>query len=147
MIDYGREISIIHRYTGMLIKSKADMDIIPGRMIPYAVEICENPGLSQEEIAACLKIDKGSVARAVKRLYDLDLVRIESGEKDRRIHRIYPSEKMKRVHDSSIKARDEVMAVMLKGISQEDRDVFERVMVKMRDNIVKEVTESRNGNK
>lgn len=70
MNDFGKEFSIIHRYSRVYM-SKLLMEYnIPGRAVPYFMEICAHPGISQEQIAKNLKIDKGAVARIVKAMLD-----------------------------------------------------------------------------
>ena len=140
MLDYAKEISIIHRYGIILMDSKIKSELFPVRLAPYIAVICGNPGLSQEDIAAELRVDKGSVARAVNKLHSMGFIDRVEGEKDRRINRIYPSEKMLSIHEINLKARDEILDILIRGMTEEEIEVFDRAIVRMRENVVTEVS-------
>ena len=56
MNDFGKEFSIIHRYSRVYMSKMLMEYNIPGRAVPYFMEICAHPGISQEQIAKNLKI-------------------------------------------------------------------------------------------
>ena len=50
MNDFGKEFSIIHRYSRVYM-SKLLMEYnIPGRAVPYFMEICAHPGISRSRL-------------------------------------------------------------------------------------------------
>jgi DNA-binding MarR family transcriptional regulator len=63
-----RRFSFIPRQSGInLDRQLKKLNLSFGQFL-YIMCICENAGLSQENLSSRLKIDKGSVARTVKQL-------------------------------------------------------------------------------
>lgn len=93
-----RRFSILHRQSGIYLDRKLRaLDIKVGQFL-YLVCICEQPGLSQEQLASLLRIDKGSVARTVKQLVQDGYLRREVCPRDRRQYQLYPTEKAWEAH-------------------------------------------------
>lgn len=59
----------------------------------YLSEICQNPGISQDQLAKRICINKSNIARQVAALEDGGFVRRCSCEADKRIMRLYPTPK------------------------------------------------------
>ena len=59
----------------------------------YLLEICACPGISQEQLARRIYINKSNVARQVAILEESGYVMRRPGEEDRRVMRVYPTEK------------------------------------------------------
>lgn len=57
----------------------------------YIIKICDNPGLSQENIVNELHIDRGAVARAVKQLESDGYIIRTNAPGDKRQYSIYPT--------------------------------------------------------
>ena len=60
----------------------------------FALFISKNPGRSQDEIASELCFNKSTVARTLSCLEDQGYVRRESDSADKRVLRVYPTDKM-----------------------------------------------------
>ena len=59
----------------------------------YLLEICACPGISQERLAHRLYINKSNVARQLAALEEGGYVSRRPGEEDRRVMRVYPTER------------------------------------------------------
>ncbi len=57
------------------------------------LRICENPGISQENLSRLLLMDKGNLARRLSCMEEKGLVNRQVSPQDRRILELYPSEK------------------------------------------------------
>lgn len=143
MLDYGSIFSIIHRYGRILLEGDNDEQVISGRIIPYMELITGNPGISQDFIAKRLKIDKGNVARTLKLMENEGMVERRPGATDKRCYEIYPTEKLLGMNRSCVKKMEKFYGVILDGISSEDMEVFDKVLLKMSENIVASVSEDR----
>ncbi len=143
MKEYIKEFSIIHRYSYVLLTEKMKEYSIPGRAVPYIVCIHERPGLSQEEIADELKIDKGAVARTIKMLLDEDFIERVQNPEDKRQYMIYPSERLDYVYETWNDAREKMGEILTKGISEDQLAVFDEVLSMMQSNVVDAVTETK----
>lgn len=140
MNDFGKEFSIIHRYS-MVYMSKLLMEYnIPGRVVPYFMEICASPGISQEQIANDLKIDKGAVARTVKIMVDAELVIREQNPEDKRCYCLYPTEKMKKINQKNEEARAKLEEVLTEGMSEEEIQICGRFLQQMAGNLINAVS-------
>lgn len=59
----------------------------------YLLEICACPGISQEQLARRIYINKSNAARQLAILEENGYVTRRPGEEDRRVMRVYPTEK------------------------------------------------------
>ena len=59
----------------------------------YLLEICGCPGISQEQLSRRIYINKSNVARQLAILEESGYVTRRPGEEDRRVMRVYPTEK------------------------------------------------------
>jgi len=65
---------------------------IHGTMDSIILHVCKSPGLSQDEIAKRVCIDKSNASRKVAKLVEKGYLRRESSEKDKRVLLVYPTE-------------------------------------------------------
>ncbi len=140
MNDFGKEFSIIHRYSTVFM-SKLLMEYnVPGRVVPYFVEICKSPGISQEQIAKTLRIDKGAVARTVKTMMDTGLIERKTNPEDKREYQLYPTDKMKKINGKNEEAIAKLNRILTEGMSLEEIHVCSRLLDKMAQNLIKAVS-------
>lgn len=59
----------------------------------YLVEICENPGISQDKLARKILINKSNVARQVAILEEDGFILRTPSEADKRVMELYPTQK------------------------------------------------------
>jgi len=106
----------------------------------YVYAICAKPGRSQEELAKDLHLNKSSVTRAITLLSERGFVRREQDGLDKRVIRVYPTEKMldvlPRVRETSRKWNE----LISEGISEEEMEVFCSVLAKITER-AKSITE------
>lgn len=87
----------------------------------YLQEICACPGISQEQLSRRIYANKSNVARQLVVLEEGGYVLRQPGETDRRVMRVYPTEKalaaMPRIRD----IMDDWEAVVAAGLTEEER--------------------------
>ncbi len=66
---------------------------LSGCQYSYILNICRTPGISQEQLARQICVNKSNVARQLAQLEEAGFVRREPGERDRRITAVYPTQK------------------------------------------------------
>ncbi|MGZ7043149.1 MAG: MarR family winged helix-turn-helix transcriptional regulator [Methanobacterium sp.] len=82
-------VSMIHRTHMTFINDKIKhMDITAGQ-IPFLMVLSHEEGITQDELAAHFHIDKGTVARALRKLEDNNYILREIDPENRRKHLIY----------------------------------------------------------
>ena len=95
-IPLGLLVSMIHRTRMMYLNDKMkDMDITAGQF-PFIVVLSHEEGITQEELAAHFHIDKGTVARALRKLEDKEYLFRKVDSLNRRRYLIYLTEKGRR---------------------------------------------------
>jgi DNA-binding MarR family transcriptional regulator len=95
-IPLGFIVSMIHRTRMMYLNDNMrEMDITPGQF-PFIMVLSNEEGITQEELAAHFHIDKGTVARALRKLEDKNYLFRKVDSKNRRRYLIYLTEKGKR---------------------------------------------------
>jgi DNA-binding MarR family transcriptional regulator len=92
-IPLGLLVSMIHRTRMMYLNDKmSDLDITAGQF-PFILVLSEEEGITQEEMAAHFHIDKGTVARALRKLEDNEYLFRKVDTENRRRYLIYLTEK------------------------------------------------------
>ena len=95
---------------------------------PFVFCICANPGMSQDAIARTLCLNKSTVARALFYLEENGFVIRESDATDKRVLRVYPTEKMKSALPEIKRISAEWNALIAEGISEAQYSVFWSVL-------------------
>ncbi len=90
----------------------------------YLIEICEKPGITQEEISAALFVHKSNVARQVASLEEKGMAERRIDPSDRRILRVYPTEKGLSVLEKTRSVRKEWTRRLLEGMSDEEKEAL-----------------------
>lgn len=86
-------INIIARCARLYRNDKLRAYGIHGTMDSIMLYVSSHPGVSQEEIAGGVCIDKSNVTRKLARLEEKGYVYRTPSEKDRRVTLVYPTEK------------------------------------------------------
>ena len=90
----------------------------------YILVICSHPGMSQEQIAKRLYLNKSSVTRAIASLEENGFVECRNHPEDKRIIRVFPTEK---AVDALPEVRDGARAwndFLLEELDEEEKAAF-----------------------
>lgn len=99
MHEFMSRFSVIHRQSSLYLDRQLKAHKMTGSQYIHILVICENPGISQEEISDQLKIDKGPVARTIKQFEKEGYITRLVSTEDKRQYQIYPTEKAKAVYE------------------------------------------------
>lgn len=105
----------------------------------YVLAICNYPGMSQDRLAKHLCLNKSNVTRHLCQLEKNGYVERRASETDKREMLVYPTQKMLDVFPEVRRITDEWNKVIAEDISEEDLEVFHRVLDKMIDRSIKMV--------
>ena len=94
---------------------------------PMMFHIAENSGLTQKELARRMHITPASAAISLRRMETEGLVRREVDKQDARLHRLWLTEKGRRLDTECRKARDIIIAVLYEDFSREDLEQLHRL--------------------
>ena len=119
-ISLGLLVSMIHRTRMMFLNDKiGNMDITAGQF-PFITVLSNEEGISQEELAAHFHIDKGTVARALRKLEDNEYLFRKVDSLNRRRYLIYLTEKGRKAVPTVINIEKEWENSMCYRFSEED---------------------------
>ena len=97
----------------------------------YLLEICACPGISQEQLSRRIYANKSNVARQLAALEEGGYVERRPGEEDRRVMRVYPTEK-------ALAALPQIQAIMdswetavAGGLTEEEREKLSALLEDM----------------
>ncbi len=135
--ELGRWISILDRLMKMYYdRGLADFEIGWGQQF-YVEYLYDLPGASAQEMAQCIRVDKATLTKVIKKLLALDYIKVTADEKDKRVKRLYLTEKalpaarrIKEIHNSfyqtvctglspeTVRLTEETLAQMVENVNQ-----------------------------
>lgn len=104
---------------------------IYGNQVSYLIAIYKFPGLSQDDIAENMFVNKSTVARNLKILIDNGYATSKVDENDKRINRIYPTEKLKQFYPFIDQYLDNWNRDVLSDLTNEEQEIFEELLIKI----------------
>lgn len=94
-----------------------------GQQLSYILLICRNPGISQDKIAKRLYVNKSSVTRNLIQMEKNGYIERRVCEQDKRLKRIFPSEKAIEIYPKVIDYLDKWNEAIVKGLNYNHDDV------------------------
>ena len=89
----GKYISIIFRYGQNYMNRKLEPYHIGRGQNMILFTLFKNGGIRQEDLACYLKIDKGSIAKSLKKLEDEGYIERRIDDEDKRAYKVYLTQK------------------------------------------------------
>ena len=93
---------------------------ITGSQYTYILNICRNPGISQEQLSKLIYIHKSNVARQVCQLADKGLIERKTDENDKRSLLLYPTQKAKELYPKITSVLAEWNRLLLEDLTEQD---------------------------
>lgn len=147
MKDILREIGMIARALDSISNIEfKEFDLTKGQYL-YLVRICENPGIIQEKLAEMIKVDRTTAARAIKKLEIQGFVQKKNDEDNKKIKKLYPTNKGMKVYPFLKREGEYSNNVALSGLSQEESEIIFHLLQKVRKNIEVDWEFVKKGNK
>ncbi|MEW8955915.1 MarR family winged helix-turn-helix transcriptional regulator [Clostridium sp.] len=130
----GRYISEVYRMSGKFYcKAFSKFNIGSGQYI-FLIHLYFNDGVNQECISSNLNIDKGTTARALKRLEELQYIERVVDENDKRAYRVFLTQKAKDIEKEFFQILSSSNDVLSKGFTEEERAMAIDLLKRMIDN-------------
>lgn len=89
----GKYISLIHRQANVFFTKEFSKFGFGSGQYMFMIYLYENDGISQEALSRLVNIDKGTTAKAIKKLEELELITRSKDLNDKRINKIYLTSK------------------------------------------------------
>lgn len=132
----GKYISIIYRHNNIYYgKEMLKIGITNGQYM-FILYVFENEGISQDEIAENLHMDKSTVARGIAQLINEKFLVKIPNENDRRIFNIFTTEKGRKIYPKIIKILDERNNFLMKNFTNEEKKLIINILEKISDNVL-----------
>ncbi|CAD2074144.1 putative HTH-type transcriptional regulator YybA [Phocicoccus schoeneichii] len=123
-----------------------EYDLTKGQYL-YIVRICENPGIIQEKLAEMIKVDRTTAARAIKKLEMNGFIEKKEDKHNKKIKKLFPTEKGKKVYSFIKRENDYSNSVALEGFSKREIETIFHLLQRVRKNIEVDWEFVKKGNK
>ncbi|WP_336867165.1 MarR family winged helix-turn-helix transcriptional regulator [Peribacillus frigoritolerans] len=147
MKEILREIGMIARALDSISNIEfKEHDLTKGQYL-YLVRICENPGIIQEKLAEMIKVDRTTAARAIKKLEINGFIEKKEDKHNKKIKKLFPTEKGKNVYPFIKRENDYSNIVALEGFSEREVETISNFLQRVRKNVDKDWEYVKKGNK
>ncbi|MEN2768237.1 MarR family winged helix-turn-helix transcriptional regulator [Ornithinibacillus xuwenensis] len=147
MKEILREIGMIARALDSISNIEfKEYDLTKGQYL-YIVRVCESPGIIQEKLAEMIKVDRTTVARAIKKLEINGFLEKKEDKLNKKIKKLYPTEKGKKVYPLIKRENDYSNTVALEGLSESEEETIFQLLQRVRKNIERDWEYVKKGNK
>ncbi len=133
MTTLMRQINIIGRCAASYRNAKFKELNLCSVHHSYILNICKNPGISQEALAKHIYVDKSNVTRQVMALEKLGYLKRAQSQKDKRIIEIYPTEKAFKILPYVKKVVDFWNEYITQDLNPEELELLMKMLEKIAD--------------
>ena len=135
--SFGRLLGSAHmamfRYLTRLMRDEG-LPITPDQF-RVLTHLWEKEGLQQSELATCTNRNRANVTRIIDILEKKEIVERKPAPHDRRVHRIYLTEKGKALREPAARCALQSIEDSLKGVSKEEMEICKKVLLKIKENV------------
>lgn len=141
--NLGKWISLLYRYSQIYIFRELEPYNIGQGQALFLLALYKNDGLSQEELARSIKIDKGTTARAIDKLEKAGYVYRKQNENDMRVNQILLTQKAKDFKPVLFSILDRWTAILSEGMTKRELEETFRVLNRMTENAIEHICKTR----
>lgn len=135
--SFGRILGVAHtamfRHLSKLMKEQ-NLPITPEQFSVLS-HLWQKDGLQQSELALCTNRNRANVTRILDILERENIVERRDDTNDRRVFRIYLTEKGKSLREATAKCAEQSIKDSLKGITKDEIETCKRVLLKIKNNV------------
>lgn len=124
MPSFTRNINLISRCAHAYRSDSLEGSGLGASHYFYVLQICAEPGISQEQLAKNLYINKSSVTRAIATLEENGFVERRTAEEDKRVIRVYPTSRAEEILPEVRKSARAWNQFLLSELEEEERQRF-----------------------
>lgn len=122
-----KNLNTITRCASLYRDAELSDHALSGYQAPYLPEICANPGITQDQLAQRLHVNRSSVTRQLLLLEEKGFITRERCEEDRRAIKVYPTEKMLEVLPVVRETFRGWHALITNGLTAEELNLLENL--------------------
>lgn len=129
--SFMRQISVTYRCAMRFRENELADTGLAGCQTPYLTALFRQPGISQEEIARQLNVNKSSVTRQLAILEEKGYVRREPSDADRRLMLVYPTDKALDVKERLYRCYHDWNSYLTHDFSDEEQALLSTLMARI----------------
>lgn len=99
----------------------------------YLTEVCAHPGISQDQLASRICINKSNVARQAAILEEDGFITRTPSATDKRIMQLFPTQKTLDLLPQISPILSQWEACLTSGLTEEEKDLLETLLSRMKD--------------
>ncbi|GAB6169265.1 MarR family transcriptional regulator [Clostridium carnis] len=130
----GRYISQIQRKGNSFFGKELNSYGLGYGQFPFLMELYRGDGVRQEDLASKLHIDKGTTARAVKKLEDSGFIIRSIDDEDKRAYRIFLTDKGKSCKENIYKITRKWEKILTSPLTQDEKSTMISLLKKLCEN-------------
>lgn len=135
----GRFIASIYRHQSILIQKRLDPYQVGCGQYVFLIRISENEGINHKDLSHLIRIDRANTTRAAKKLEEVGYIRSEQDPDDRRVQRLYLTEKGHNIMPIIRQELNAVTQIMSQGLSSDEQDLLVSMLETIETNVNLEV--------
>ena len=144
MNNLFRYFSIISKHSNVYLDKALEQFDLCGCHRVFIKRITENPGITRDKIKQIAHVHPSNTTRTIDYMESLGYIIKKISEQDKRICELYPTEKLKEVYDVLVKAENEWIDIITKGMSTEELEVFTKSLEVMTTNSIECIHKKQN---
>lgn len=130
-VDYSKMFAHLHKQSNLFFAERfKDLGISAGQF-PYLLVVCDNPGLTQDEIAAKTRTDKSTVAKMVGQLEKTGFLRRKENPDDGRSRCVFPTARGLETYPAIAKEKEAWHALLLENFTETEKLVLDILLQKL----------------
>lgn len=135
-IDHSiaRWVSILYRYGQSYVTKRIESYNLGSGQFVVLITLYGSDGISQDQMSKYLKIDKASIAKAVRPLEKEGYIRREVDENDKRAYKVYLTQKAFDIREELFEVINEWENALLSDLSDSDKVLFLKLLKKVAHN-------------
>lgn len=135
----NRTLSVLYRYNQRFFAHKIKERNLPLEVghVPCLMQVYRHPGITQEQLSFYNGMDKGTTARSIKQLEELDLVYRKTDLSDRRVNHLFLTQKGIEVRNQMAQIILELHEMLYEGFEIEEIDRLMELLQRMKENSVR----------
>jgi len=131
MLKAGTYISVLMRQLNLFFGHElSDVEITASELM-YLSQLYNRNGLTQEEMAAVITVDKAATTRTIQGMEKKGLVRREAHEENYRAKRVYLTDKAKNAEPRIRELQKKWVDFITQDMTQKEAEVFAAQLKKM----------------
>ncbi|WP_061776794.1 MarR family winged helix-turn-helix transcriptional regulator [Levilactobacillus senmaizukei] len=130
-----RSIGLIARATAVIGNQRFQPDQLHHNQFIYLMQIVENPGITQTELAAQLHVDPSTCLRTVRKLITSEYVVRTVDEQDKKRRPLMATEKGQAVYPDLERYERQIIAAGTAGLSTGEKALLSELLGKVANNI------------